>query len=218
MLTMFRKSEKMKGGFSLPEVMLSIVVLLVGILPVFMAMSGGMTNSIGNENVIIASELAQEGTELVQNVRDNDFACIASGTCNASDAGFLKFPGSDQRDCRLGISDARVFSYAAADLGQNIDCSNTMGNQDFDLTIRTNGSYPNFYAHYNDAGKFKRRLLLDKDFSGAVHKFTVYSLVTWGGSTWAAGNTLATAIANLPSCTIPNHCIYAQSELWAWKK
>jgi len=58
-------------GFSLGEVLLSIVVLTVGLLPILKAMSGSLQVSFGSRDIVIASELAQEGAELVKNVKDN---------------------------------------------------------------------------------------------------------------------------------------------------
>jgi prepilin-type N-terminal cleavage/methylation domain-containing protein len=67
---MKRIQKKMKG-FSLVEVLLSMVVLTVGLLPILSSMNKGLNASFGSRDMIVASELSQEGIELVKNVKDN---------------------------------------------------------------------------------------------------------------------------------------------------
>ena len=70
---MFFVGKKMPG-FSIPEVALSVFVLSVGIMSIIALMSSSLRYSLQTNDVIIATDLAQEGIELVRNVRDNDFA------------------------------------------------------------------------------------------------------------------------------------------------
>jgi prepilin-type N-terminal cleavage/methylation domain-containing protein len=62
-----------KKGFSLMEVMLAVFVLSVGLVAIIGLISSSIRNSIDSRDTIIASELAQEGVELVRNIRDNNF-------------------------------------------------------------------------------------------------------------------------------------------------
>jgi Tfp pilus assembly protein PilV len=194
--------RKTRRAFSLPEVILSIFVLLAGILPVFGALNGGMADSLKSQELVIASELAQEGTELVQNVRDNSFA--SNGT------GFETFTASI--NCRLDYIDStnngnnkNVFTDPKGEIhNSKIDCAGG-GQNRFDLTLNGAG----FYSHSDAAGKFKREIFLVEVTSGV--KWMAYSVVYWGST----GPTTVAELTSLP-CNAFNKCIYAQTELSKW--
>jgi Tfp pilus assembly protein PilV len=222
-----RKQYEIVKGFSMAEVLLSVFILIVVIVPVIQALTKSMNGSVDSQSSIVASELAQEGVELVQNVRDNDFACRASGFAScSSDDGFRKFPG-DRKYCRIDFDgnntnatgaagNYNVFLYDNANDGVNIQCSangNNPADRYFDLQPNANG----FYRITNNATeeKFKRRIVLDQNGS----TYIVYSVVFWGGwsLTHSGSDTMADVIADLANCTLPNQCTYAQLELSAWK-
>ena len=60
-----------KRGFSLVEVLFTLMVLSVGIAAVAALMTANIKNSTNAKNQIVASNLAQEGVELVRNLKDN---------------------------------------------------------------------------------------------------------------------------------------------------
>lgn len=203
-------------AFSLPEVLLSIFVLLVGILPVFGAMNGGMRGSLDSEYVIIASELAQEGTELVQNVRDSSFAQGGTGFETFENAGMPQY------DCRLDYTDSAHAGWGGAALNVfahpttgRMDCVGSLAGADshyYDLVINAIGTYlrPSGSIGQPTSGRFKRHIALTKS-SGV---YAVYSVVFWG----ADQDIDSTFIAGIASeCTTANQCAYARSELLLWK-
>lgn len=61
-----------KKGFSLLELVLAMFVLTMGIVGVMVLISSTMRVSMDTRNSVIASGLAQEGVELVRNIRDNN--------------------------------------------------------------------------------------------------------------------------------------------------
>lgn len=63
--------SKYRAGFSLVEVLFSLTVLSVGVASVAVLMTSNIKNSITAKNQVIASQLAQEGVELVKNIKDN---------------------------------------------------------------------------------------------------------------------------------------------------
>ena len=65
-------------GFSLIESILSMFVLSVGIIAVLDLMNSSIRISLEAKNYNIAVSLAQEGSELVRNVRDNDWSGFGS--------------------------------------------------------------------------------------------------------------------------------------------
>lgn len=66
-----KKIAKTKRGFSLVEVLFSLLILSIGIGAVMSLMTISIKTSNTAKNQVIASELAQEGIELVKNLKDN---------------------------------------------------------------------------------------------------------------------------------------------------
>jgi Tfp pilus assembly protein PilV len=60
-------------GFSLIEVLFSMGMFMLGIFAVASLMNGEIMKSINRRNEAIAGQLAQEGIELVRNIRDNNW-------------------------------------------------------------------------------------------------------------------------------------------------
>lgn len=63
-----------KKGFSLVEILLSLFLLSAGLTATARMMLTGYKNSIDGRNAVVASELVQEGLEIVRNHRDNNIA------------------------------------------------------------------------------------------------------------------------------------------------
>lgn len=69
----YRMSE---SGFSLIEVMIAIFVLSLGLVAISFLMVNNIKSSENSKNQIIASQLAQEGIELVRNMKDGKIAAL----------------------------------------------------------------------------------------------------------------------------------------------
>ncbi len=186
--------RKKLNGFSLGEVLLSISVLTVGVLPVMAAMTKGFQSSLESRDVIVASGLAQEGTELVKNAKDNN---VLAG--NASLSVWLPSSGSTWNDCRIDPADQVLFP------GHRISCG--LGESSFKLSIQS----LNFLGHggAGAASKFFRKILLDYGGSGN-ERVTCISAVYWGSYTPSG---IVDAKAN---CKVGNKCVYAESVLTPW--
>lgn len=65
---------KNRRGFSIIEVIISVFVIAVGLVSIIGLIAGSLKESINSRNQTIAANLAQEGVELVRNVRDNNWA------------------------------------------------------------------------------------------------------------------------------------------------
>ncbi len=83
---MKRKKTK-KKAFSLIEAMVSIFMISIGMITVLSLVSVGLRDSMDTRNQTIAALLAQEGIELVRNIRDTNwiqenetFQDISNGT------------------------------------------------------------------------------------------------------------------------------------------
>lgn len=60
-------------GFSLIEVVIGLSIICVGLISVLALMNGTINAQYKNKNVLIASQLAQEGIEIVRNKRDENW-------------------------------------------------------------------------------------------------------------------------------------------------
>ena len=66
-------------GFTLVEVIVAIFVVTVGIGGVFAFLQGTLFSGFTLENQLIAPYLAQEGAEIVRNIRDTNYVRISEG-------------------------------------------------------------------------------------------------------------------------------------------
>lgn len=163
-------------GFSLVEVLLSMLVLSVGIAGILVLMTSNIKNSITAKNQIIASGLAQEGIELVRNLKDNNPEDFKSSGAN------YKING----DYRIDVDT----SYAAFVPGG-----------DTRLYLPTSGG---IYSHASGAGtvatKFHRKIEIAND--AVDENVRVVSYVSWNGTgipaTCNVGNKCASVQTVLP--------------------
>ncbi|HOK97153.1 MAG TPA: prepilin-type N-terminal cleavage/methylation domain-containing protein [Candidatus Paceibacterota bacterium] len=68
---MMRKNKK--NGFTLVECLVAISILIIGILSSFILVTKALYNATVIQDRLTASFLAQEGIELVRNIRDTNF-------------------------------------------------------------------------------------------------------------------------------------------------
>ena len=66
-------------GFTLVETTIAIFVLTIGVGGIFAFLQGTVLLSPGPDNQLVASYLAQEGVEIVRNIRDSNYIDIAEG-------------------------------------------------------------------------------------------------------------------------------------------
>lgn len=71
--------ENNKKGFSLIETMIAVAIIGIAIGGPYLVINSALSNFLDAENRFKAVFLAQEGMELVRNVRDNNFINIVVG-------------------------------------------------------------------------------------------------------------------------------------------
>lgn len=148
-----RSSFSHQKGFSFGETLLAVFVLSVGLLSVVKLFEVSINQSLVIRDAMIASELAQEGAELVRNVRDNDFA--AGGT------GFASF-NSTRRHCYIAVDNPNLNCYASQS-----------------GTLRYNLTYSGGqYVSTTSASKYRRYLNIQYS-SGSDAQAIVKSFVVW---------------------------------------
>lgn len=185
-----------KRGFSLVEVLISLLVLSVGMVSVAVLMTSSIKNSVNAKNQIIAAQLAQEGQEIIRNVRDNNV--------------------SSNRFDKLASDGTEVFINCRASYNRSFNvtngtsCAGGANNNDDFYTLRQNNGYYNDNNGGGSETKFTRRVslqMLDGNGDGTTtlalaERILVSVIVTWDG-----------AYKNLAQCTIANKCVHIDSYL-----
>lgn len=186
---------KSRRGFSLGEVLLAGFVLTTGLLATSALMVKSLKNSFETRDTIIAVELAQEGVELVRNVRDNDFADGGDGF-DAND-GFAE----GLKHCHMSYDDSNMITncYGPGD-----------GNAPNNRPDRYYLEYASgMYKHTGNKGKFSRYVYIN--FNNTKKEAVVKSFVYWG-------NGVPTGIesGNTANCIVAKKCVYTEIFLNSW--
>ncbi len=201
----FRKTVR---AFSILEVVLSASVLSIGMLSMVAVMSSSLAKVLNSQKVIIATELAQEGVELVRNFRDNDLAVGGNGFNRFSDP---------NKHCFVNWDSAVTV---------NIDCkSNGAGSP------HNNSNRSRYYLQYEN-GFYKHSSVIEESFSRYVYiddiqkgnslneRAVVRSFVYWGDQSTSAyfdPNNNGDPANGTHACTLANKCVFVESFLTSWK-
>ncbi|MGB9680585.1 MAG: prepilin-type N-terminal cleavage/methylation domain-containing protein [Minisyncoccia bacterium] len=126
----------MKKGFTLVEALIAISILIIGILSGFILVTRALYNVSVIQDRLSAVFLAQEGIELVRNIRDTNFIKILNNKGTIS--------------WREGLSDGCYLIDTSMPLTlKPIACNNENDyltyNQDLNLYLYNNGSNTSFY-------------------------------------------------------------------------
>jgi len=155
------KISKTSEGFTLLEVITAIFIISIGIAAVYRVMPALISGSSINSSRVAAAYLAQEGIEIVRNVKDGNWLEAAKrGDGTAWNEGFFS-PVDCSNDCEidyraLGVDDPVFSSYAA----RKIKISSA-----------------DFYNYtFGTETKFRRKITIQ---SGGSDKVTVSSEVSW---------------------------------------
>ena len=181
-----------KKGFSIAETLLASFVLIVGAISLVHLMSANISNTADNRNMIVASQLAQEGVELVRNARDNN-------------------AGQRYLDKKKNISPLRSIFKGFSSCGGGIEYSSYYSSIaglvcNLNLNLMLNGD--NMYVSSADASSnLKRRIVLNSSGGTPIEYYDVVSLVTWGNTP---------VPNNISSCKISNKCVYVKARLTRW--
>ena len=142
-------------GFSLIEVLLSVFIITVAVLGLYNGVSYSFNSIEKAKNKLIATYLAEEGIELVKNIRDINFS-------------------SEEEDAKWNDG------FSNCESGCGIDMNGTIKDDpNLPLNIDTNG----FYSY--EAGEptiFSREITIEeyKDNEDKVNKVKVSSIVSYG--------------------------------------
>lgn len=177
-------------GFSLLEVLLSVFVMSVGMMAIVAVINGSLDFSYDTRDNIIATQLAQEGVELVRNVRDNDF--LTSGHDGFDNPAVF----STAEHCRISVS-------------TGLNCQNSRENANKYYLQYSGG----LYDDVSDVqGRYSRFIYINYQNNGG-ERATVRSFVFWGEFTVDRIPSTGT----VGTCQASPNCVYTETFLTAWR-
>ncbi len=166
------ENKKNRSGYMLIEAVIATFIVGIVLVTFLTVMAASYRTEFSKREIIIASNLAQEGIEIVRNIRDNNWKTCRAGDPPCND-GFKSppFPANNSGFCIFYNSD---FSINAPVLGCGgaILCRNN-----------TTGFYSNACGVGTTATKFKRNITISNGPSiPLTDSRTITSIVTWGSS------------------------------------
>lgn len=190
------------GGFSFVESLLSVFLVAFGIVAVFPLINAGMRESMDSRDQVVGVMLAQEGVELVRNLRDNNWA--KGYESFKSEAAYpTGFNSNSQTNCRVDtnnvINDCRS---NVSTTGRELYIANGNG-----LYDHTSSATPTNFRRKIDLAYFQADGTAGNQSNAA--SAVVTSMVSWKTSSVNFPATLA-------GCTAGNKCAYTQITLTRW--
>lgn len=206
---------KQLPGFSIGEVILAAAVITVGVLTALSLLYSSRSNERGNRDYVVGTQLAQEGAEIVRNIRDNDFAAGGSGfEVATSNADELFDPTVTREHCLVNLSGSK-WSTGARIIDQYLG-NTRMCRSNCNATLRANAVTN---AVVLNGIAYKRYVNIER--TTAPDTVSVVSFVYWG--TWAPADSsgfasnAAYVTAMKSQCNRVNKCVYSEAEVLGWK-
>lgn len=169
------------------EVVLSLFVLSVGMVTIVEVLSQSLKYSYSTRDTIIATELAQEGVELMRNERDNDFVALHNGFTSFTDP-----------HCHIDWNDG------------SLTCWSSQGANSRYYLQYVGGRY----GHSNTTQeRYSRYINIQLSGSGVDERARVRSFVFWGAFTIGS----IPADGNPTNCSASTTCVYTEIFLTSWK-
>ena len=210
-----------KKGFSLVEVLIATMVLIMGVGAVIALMSSGIKTSLSAKNQVIASGIAQEIVEMVRFMKENnpttfnsvDNKCFSRNGFYNSGKNVGPTPKCPCPDPTI-LNDTCASSGASAvfPLGVLGSENNTPLYID-NGTIECDPTHAGFYTNASECSngyprtktKFFREYYIENDTVNKQVVVTAY--VTWNGTGFPIGGDTAT------NCNLGNSCVSIESIL-----
>lgn len=173
---------KKRRGFTILEVIIAIFLITVGLISVYSAATYFTSNSKLSKGKLIASQLAQEGAEVVRNIRDQNWMEQRGWLYNLGDGTYIPVFYTDADDPNdTNITPASVWSLSL--VGDSGDPRSAVyikyDDQDKFLFYFQSSNQINLPANYRRT-VFKRWIVLNYDIS--EQKLEIISHVQWTGN------------------------------------
>lgn len=221
---MFKINKKRQEGFSFIESMLAVFLVSVGVVAAIGLLASSLKYTYSARDQFIASLLAQEGVEIVRNIRDNTWVDSNPITSSFSTlpitagAGKICVVDKNDNDITSGSlansSTIHCYAYSVANLAKTelkLNAAKT-----FYIASSTGawstGIDTKFYRkiEYDYCNFDLSNCGLTNDAIGKPSSVRVTSFVSWSGS----GPTADTSKLN--TCNTATKCAYAQTILNKW--
>lgn len=189
MKQIFKKFSSNHKGFSFAETIISVFIFTVGLLAAIQLISSGLEQSINSKNQIIAGELAQEGVELIRNIRDNNWA---SGDPNGTFDYLPNNSSSNSSSSTTQYNNCNIYYNYTYETGGQINCNAPQ-------QLYLDGG---FYDGNASGTKTKFMRKIDLRYPDP-NDLVVTSEVSWSGSMPA-------------TCSVANKCVSVQVTLTTW--
>lgn len=180
------------GGYSFIEGVVATFIVTAGMLAVIQLMTASLAVLFNSRDQTAATFLAQEGAEIVRNIRDNNWAA-AVNTFNGPN-----FPTAYEDSCRVDIYSTQI--------RDNVEC-----NSGDDSKILQKSSTTGVYLHNSSFpnSKFKRKIIIayDTGSKDTASTATATSVVVWGNTS------IPVALAD---CTLLKKCVFVRVVLNKW--
>ncbi len=167
-------------GFSFIEVLVSIFILVIAITASFSVLQGILSYNVTNSSRLVAAYLAQEGIEIVRNIRDGNWLESRTNSVTSWDEGLT---GCGGNGCRADYN----HSYSPLDREDPTLPDYPVEGQF--LNIDSSGFYG--YGSSPTTTKFQRKIVITQ---GAINELKVNVTVSWQEK--GSSNTLS-ALENL---------------------
>ena len=189
-------------AFGLMEVILGMFVLTAGLTVVMAPALQSVRDTTDSRKAVLAANLAQEGVEMVRNIRDSQFAQTAPGKSNITHAFIngMNMNVHDHEYCTIDFTDANLNGSVCKKLK-----TNTALHTGLILT-------GNFYKKMTSSGTPMFRRLIHVEQVSDAPRYDVTVVVTWGSNI----NDVTTYIDNTANCTRGNHCVFSQATFTDW--
>ena len=211
------ETTKKLGGFTIIEVLIALFVTSIGIIGVFNVFSIIVVLSSDLTNRLIATYLAQEGMEIVRNIRDNNWlkidiciakqnqeeGCPASWIDGLADNKYYNNPVDCTNGCQADYASERMEIYSPTNY----------------LNLGSN----DLYTYTEDQNvlptKFKRKITIQCIPNGECDN-TDYAIKVKTEVAWDQKATLLSPAISaqdaLNNCAEENNCVVAEETLYNW--
>jgi len=134
--TKIAKISRPSRGFTILETLVAIAILLISIAGPLTIAEKSLVTAANSENQMIASYLAEDLMEYIENIRDNNLMMNSSGTSWLATGG-----GGNMLLCTAGHSNACDFDTTLSAVSPSLSCNTPS-------SININGQYQNLCQLY----------------------------------------------------------------------
>lgn len=183
-----KRNRPKEGGYSFIEGVFATFIVAVGMVMILKLVTSTLSVDVRYREQTEATLLAQEGVEVVRNIRDNNWS-QGRATFEAP-----YFPAEDRTNCWVDMNSTQFGN----------QCSNGNGNK----ILKKNGSGELQYTSGSNS-QFSRRIIVEYNGSNNTDSSNtkITSMVLWNGSD---------NFPSVANCKLSVDCVYVSVTLNKW--